>query len=129
MAVIIASGLVALLGLFGSGVAIMRFSRAGWSPYGYWLLGLAALLPAWLIALLGLLGPTPIVGRPGIVWEVAFISSSAGALVGLLASDAALRRAAGSAGGGRPITAWLLGAGALAPAWAITLLGLAWGPG
>lgn len=94
-------------------------------PHLYWSLGLAALGPAWLIGLLGLLGPSPIV-RPEPSLEVAFIFSSSAALLGVIVSDAVVRRLRASGRGHGPVTYWLLGVVAVGPAWAIALLGLAW---
>lgn len=91
----------------------------------YWFLGLAALAPAWLIAFVGLLGPSPIVG-PEPSLKVAFIFSSSAALLGVIVSDAVARRFRASGREHGAPTYWLLGVAALGPAWAIALLGLAW---
>ena len=91
----------------------------------FWVLGLAALAPAWLIALVGLLGPLPI-GRPGPALEVGFIFSSSAALLGVIVSDAVVRHLRASGREYRPATYWLVGVATLLPAWVIALLGLAW---
>lgn len=95
------------------------------NPVLSWVLGLAALAPAWLIAFVGLLGPSPIVGsEPSL--KVAFIFSSSAALLGFIVSDAVARRLRASGREHGAPTYWLLGVAALGPAWAIALLGLAW---
>jgi hypothetical protein len=95
------------------------------NPVVSWVLGLAALGPAWLTAFLGLLGPSPI-GRPEAFLKVAFILSSSAALLGVILSDAAVRRLRASGREHRPATYWLLGVAGLFPTWAIALLGLTW---
>lgn len=87
-----------------------------------WALGLAALLPAWLIAFLGLMGSSPIGRR--IPLEIAFLLSSAAALLGVIVTDAVVRRLSEPARPHRPLTYWLLGVAALVPAWGIALAGL-----
>jgi len=51
------SVIVGVLGVCGTGLWIVLCSRpsAQWKPQWSWLLGLAALFPAWLLAFLGLL--------------------------------------------------------------------------
>lgn len=116
-----ASIVAALVGVLGTLVGMLRLRTSGGSPYLYWTLGLVALLPAWLIAFLGVLGPS-IIGRPES--GVPFISSSSAALVGTIVSDALVRRLRDSARPHGPVTYWLLGLGALGPAWGIALLWL-----
>ena len=88
-----------------------------------WLLGIGALLPAWLIAFLGLMGDST--GAPPekalkLLWMV----SSATALLGVIVTDALLKRLRGSGREYGPLTCWLLGAVTLVPAWGIALIGL-----
>ena len=47
------SSVVALLGIVFTDTAVRRLDKSGYflSPFKYWLLGLAGLLPAWLITL------------------------------------------------------------------------------
>lgn len=89
--------------------------ESGQRPHLYWSLGLAALLPAWLIAFVGLLGSSP-TARPEASLSAAFISSSSAALLGILLSDAAVRRLRESGRDHPPQTYWLLGVAALCPA-------------
>lgn len=99
--------------------------RLSFDPIRAWLLGLGALLPAWLIGFLGLLGPSSL-GRPEPALKVSFILSSSAALLGVILTDAAVRRFRGSGREHRPVTYWLLGVAALLPAWGIALLSLTW---
>jgi hypothetical protein len=88
-----------------------------------WLLGIAGLLPAWLIAFLGLLGRSS-GPRPEKALTLPWILSSSAALLGVIITDAVLRRLRETGGGPRPLTSWLLGAAALLPAWGIALIAL-----
>lgn len=120
-AVIWVSVLAALLGVLAAGVGVTRLRRVERSPEVYWFLGLAALLPAWLIAFVGLLGSTAgRVAGPG-VWTL----SSAAGLIGVILTDRAVQRQAES--GRQPPAAWYwrLGMLALLPAWVVALAGLA----
>lgn len=99
--------------------------RPSFDPFRAWLLGLAALLPAWLIGFLGLLG-TSTGERPEPSVSIPFILSSSAALLGIILSDAAVRRFRESGREHRPVTYWLLGVAAVFPAWCLALLGLTW---
>lgn len=117
--------LAGLLGVLGTGVATAYLSRRNSSRRGaiYWLLGIAALLPAWLIAFLDLLGRST-GPRPERASIAAWILSSSVALLGVIVTDAAVKRLRESGRGHRPLTCWLLGVLALLPGWGIALLGL-----
>jgi hypothetical protein len=89
-------------------------------PIRPWLLGLCALGLAWVIALIGLLDVVgaSATGRP----RTLFLMPSAAGLLGVIASDALLRRLDAT---GRPpgwLLRWLLGVAALAPSWALLLV-------
>jgi hypothetical protein len=91
----------------------------------FWVLGLAGLAPAWLMAFVGLLGASPLGRRPEQALPiVGWLVSSAAALLGLFLSDAAFRRLRDSGRDHRPLAYWLVGLMAFLPAWAIALLGL-----
>lgn len=115
----------AALGLLATWVVTTRLTRREPppGPMLYWALGLAALLPAWLIAFLGLMGGSP-VGRPTIPLEIPFLLSSAAALLGVIVTDAVVRQLSDPARPHRPLTYWLLGVAALVPAWGVALAGL-----
>ncbi len=119
------SVLAGVLGVLGTGVGTAYLSRQKSSRDRtiYWLLGIAAFLPAWLIAFLDLLarssGP-----RPEKALIAVWIFSSSLALLGVIVTDAALKRLHESGRGHRPLTCWLLGVLALLPGWGIAFLGL-----
>lgn len=89
----------------------------------YWFLGIAALLPAWLTAFMGLLGRAS-GPRPEKILTGAWILSSSAALLGVILTDAGLRRLRESGRDHKPLTYWILGVLALVPGWGIALLGL-----
>ncbi len=112
--------IVAALGLCGTGTLAVRYSRRGshWSPERFWLLGIGALAPAWLIAFLGLTGEPG--GAPPN--KPLFIVVSALPLLGVIVTDAILRGLRGTGRGLPPFRSWLLGVTAILPAWAVALL-------
>lgn len=117
--------LAGLLGVLGTGAATAYLS--GRKPSGpgliSWLLGMAALLPAWLIAFLDLLGRSS-GPRPEKLLTAFWILSSSAVLLGVIATDAALRRLRESGRSPGPVLCWLLGLLALLPGWGIAVLGL-----
>ncbi len=123
MLVIGVSLLAGVLGSAATRALVHRLAAGGRAqdPYVSWSLGLAGLVPAWLIAFVGLLGTTPGV-RPQLAAAVPWILSAASALLGAIVSEARVR----AAPAGRPwARGWREGVLALAPAWAIALAGLA----
>jgi len=126
MRVIALSLLVGLLGVVATWLAIGRLAARATecNPHVYWVLGLVAALPAWLVVFLSLLGSTP-APRPEPVSSVAWISSTAAGLIGAILTEGAVRRARGAGTMSTPRTSWRLGLLGLAPAWGIALLGYA----
>src|SRR2546427_5661669 len=86
-----------------------------------WVLGLVSLVPAWVVAFWGLLGPST--GWPQAGW----VASSAAALLGAILTDARARRLREAPEAFDPWAQWLLGVMALLPAWIIAVVGLGWG--
>lgn len=116
-----------VLGALGTWAWVSWLARRQ-SPRGpvfYWVLGLAALLPAWLIGFVGLFGAST-ARRPEVSLSFPFILSSSVALFGVILTDAAVKRLGESGRAHRPVKYWLLGVAALFPAWCIALLGLTW---
>ncbi len=117
--------LAALLGLLAIGFGTVLLSRreSPLRPEIYWLLGMAALLPAWLIAFLGLIGLSTSPGT-GKATSQLWILSSAAAVLGVIFTDAALRRLREMGRAQRAPIPWFLGVVALLPGWGIALFGL-----
>lgn len=118
---IIWSVVAGALGIGGTGVFVGRAGSrsAGWSPERYWLLGMAALFPAWLIAFLAVLT----LGTKAVPKGVVIVTSVA-PLFGAIVTDAVVRHLRASGRERRPVTYWLIGVAALLPAWGIGLLAL-----
>ena len=114
-----------VLGLLGSWLATTYLARRQSKPRPelYWFLGIAALLPAWLTAFMGLLGRAS-GPRPEKILTGAWILSSSAFLLGVILTDAVLRRLRESGRDHRPLTYWILGVLALVPGWGIALLAL-----
>jgi hypothetical protein len=94
-----------------------RLSSA--TPRALWVAGLPALLPAWLLPFISLLGAAGSAQGPR---RTAFLGASAAAILGVVASDALLGREERRGPSARRFACWLLGAAALAPAWLVALL-------
>lgn len=109
------------LGIFGTAIIVLYLNRwlSHWEPRQYWLLGLMALFPAWLIAFLGLL-PAPVGPEQEPLPRSALLSSIV-ALLGVVATDTGLRGLHNSGSFFSPLKYWLLGLAALLPAWLIAL--------
>lgn len=126
MIVIAVSLLVALIGVVATWAAIGHVA-AGASerdPHVYWLLGLAALVPAWLVVFVALLGPTSR-PQPEPVSAIAWVLSTATGLIGAIVTEGLLRRASESGHSRLPPACWRLGLLGFAPAWLIALTGQA----
>jgi hypothetical protein len=117
---------LALLGIaiVVSRVALGRLVADGASrdPHVYWALGLVTALPAWLVAFLGLLG-TQAGAKPPLASGAAWVLSAAVGLVGVIATEARIRRAGDSVEAHRAVGPWRIGVLALLPAWGIALIG------
>src|SRR5262249_57069354 len=90
--------------------------------HAYWALGLVTLLPAWLVAFLGLLGTTPGV-RPQLVSGAAWLLSAAAGLIGAIATEARVRETGDFAEAHHATRLWRLGGLALLPSLGIVLSG------
>ena len=109
-------------GICGTAALLARLSsrQRPYSPERYWLLGMAALVPAWLIAFLGGIEP-PGGAAPN---KPLFIFSSALPLLGAIVTDAVVRHLRHSGRDRRPVTYWLIGVAALLPGWVINVIAL-----
>jgi len=115
-------GLLGVLGT-GGGMAYLTRRKANPRPELSWFLGITALLPAWLIAFLDLLGRSS-GPRPEKALSLSWILTSSVALLGVIVTDQVLKRLRESRRDRRPVTFWLLGVAALLPAWGIALFAL-----
>ena len=124
MWVVVASLVLAFLGLVATRTAVANLAAGAHArdPHVYWILGVVALLPAWLVPFVALMGtvPTP---RIYLSWAIPWALSSSAALIGAIVSEAAVRRGVGSAAPRSPAWCWRLGAVWFAPAWGIALVG------
>ena len=103
-----------------SGVALicLQGKVPDWRAQHYWILGIAGLFPAWLVAFLSVLQPASQSAVDVPLPPRALFSSAAG-LMGIIAADYLLRRVQQSGRVLRPVTCWIIGWGALVPAWLI----------
>lgn len=112
-----------IVGLFATWAALTYLERSASDrkPHHCWLLGLAALFPAWLISFLALLQPVTQGAADAPLPPRALLSSSAG-LAGIIVTDYLLRRMQKSGRALAPLASWALGVLALLPAWLIALV-------
>jgi surface polysaccharide O-acyltransferase-like enzyme len=110
-----------VLGLFATGVVLQYLSRqvSNWRPRHYWLLGLMALLPAWLIAFLGLLPSS--VGPERSPLPRSALLCSVTALFGVIFTEMAVRQLDKRGYSFCSFIYWLLGVAGLVPAWVLAL--------
>ena len=124
MWIIASSVLLGLIGVVASriGLTYLIADRASRDPHAYWALGLVTLLPAWLVAFVGLLGTTPGV-RPQLVSSAAWLLSAASGLIGAIATEGRVRETGDFAEAHHATRLWRLGVLAFLPAWVIVLSG------
>jgi hypothetical protein len=120
--IVTSSLLLALAGVLATRAGTNRLAGgSARDPHVYWALGLVALLPAWLVVFLALL---PVPGmRLQLISAVAWLLSAAAGLVGAIATEGRLRHLDESGLHPSPRRLWRLGVTALAPSWAIALVG------
>jgi hypothetical protein len=124
MLVITFSVLLGLVGAVASrvGLTFLTAEDTSRDPHAYWALGVVALLPAWLVAFLGLLGTVP-GAKPELVSGAAWMLSAAAALVGAIVTEARVRESGDAVETRHAARHWRLGLLAFLPAWAIVLIG------
>jgi hypothetical protein len=124
MWIVVTSILLGLIGVVASriGLTYLIADRASRDPHAYWALGLVTLLPAWLVAFVGLLGTTPGV-RPQLVSSAAWLLSAAAGLIGAIATEGRVRETGDFAEAHHATRLWRLGVLAFLPAWVIVLSG------
>lgn len=126
MWVIVSSLLVGVLGVVAARVGLdyLCARAVDREPHVYWVLGLVAPVPAWLILFWVLLAPSPGL-RPEVVSAGSWIVSTAAGLLGAILTEGSVRRMSESETSYPPLAYWRLGLFGFAPAWAIALLGYA----
>ena len=111
---------VGLFGIVTGAGATVFFRDRLRRPEFLWLVGLAAMAPAWLIALTGLLdglsGDDPDKGLKALL-----ALSSAAALIGVIATEFCVRWLKARVSRAPRALYWLLGTVALAPSWGLIL--------
>jgi hypothetical protein len=118
--IVIVSMVLAMGGLAASAAVRRRLPRVE-DPHVDWALGVAALVPAWLVAVLGLLGPS-VRPRLTVITAVALLGTIVAVLGGAITTEARLRADA-AAGPMDRARAWRLGLFAVAPAWLVAMAG------
>jgi uncharacterized membrane protein (GlpM family) len=113
--------IVGVVGVLASAVAAIFLKDR--PPRHYWLLGLASLFPAWLIAFLTVIQPASQSAVDVPLPPRALLSSASG-LLGVIAADYLLRRAQQSGRVLTPVACWWIGLAALIPAWLIVSIKL-----
>jgi hypothetical protein len=108
--------IVGVLGIIASSAAVFYLNQKGGEARHYWFVGLAGLFPGWLIAFLTVIQPASQSAVDVPLPPRALFSSAIG-LLGVIATDYLLRRAQRTGRELSPVTWWLLGWGALIPAW------------
>jgi len=118
-----ASAIIGVVGIVATGVGVfyLQAKKPEWKSQQYWILGLAGLFPAWLVAFLSLLPSATMAGVDTPLPPRALFSSVAG-LLGVIATDYLLRRLQKSGCALRPLTYWLIGWAGLLPALGVALL-------
>lgn len=126
MWVIIVSLLVGVMGVVAArgGLGYLAARAGDRDPHVYWVLGLVAPVPAWLIVFWVLLGPSP-EPRPELVSAASWILSTAAALLGAIVTAGLVQRVSESGEHAAPLVYWRLGLAGSLPAWGIALLGYA----
>jgi hypothetical protein len=119
------SGAAAVLGVVATSVVLRRArqSEGDMEPGFYWVLGLGAMTPAWVVAFLSLLAAE---AQFGDRLKLFFGMAIGVGLAGVFTTDAIVRRLHASRAAPSSLTLWLLGIAALVPAWALTLVGWPW---
>ena len=108
------------------GVAVSRWgaralARRGSppTPRALWVVGLPALLFAWIVPFVALLNASGTIEGPP---RKTFMGASAAAILGVLVSDWLINREEKRESERRPLVSWLLGVAALVPAWLVALI-------
>jgi hypothetical protein len=113
--------IVGVVGVLASAVAAIFLKDR--PPRHYWLLGIAALFPAWLVAFLAVISPASQSPVDVPLPPRALFSSAVG-LMAIIATDYLLRQSERTGRTFTPVLCWWIGLGALVPAWLIAAVNL-----
>ncbi len=109
-----------VLGVLAGALAAACFRGRLRKPERYWFVGLAATGPAWIIALMVLLGG--ISGEnPDKGMKALLALSTAGGLIGVIATEFCVRWIKAQTATAPPVVYWFLGTVALLPSWGFLL--------
>jgi hypothetical protein len=113
--------LLGVVGLFATAVVMPYLGKwvPHWGPRQYWLVGLASLFPAWLIAFLSLLPSS--VGPERSPLPRSALLCSVTALFGVIFTEMAVRQLDKRGYSFCSFIFWLLGVAGLVPAWVLAL--------
>lgn len=112
---------LAIIGVVVSGLWAM-FGRQFVSVERYWLLGIAAMGPAWLVSLLTFLTGLA-AGEKSL--RIYLVGASAAALLGVIGTEYWVRRSVSRATPWHWVLYWAMGAASLVPSWSVLLKGIA----
>jgi hypothetical protein len=112
-----------VVGIIASSAAVFYLHQKGGDARQCWLVGLAGLFPAWLIAFLTVIQPASQSAVDVPLPPRALFSSAIG-LIGIIVTDYLLRRAQQSGRELSPFAWWVIGWLALVPAWLIVTVNL-----
>jgi len=113
--------IVGVVGVLASAVATIFLKDR--PPRHYWLLGLASLFPAWLIAFLTVIQPASQSAVDVPLPPRALLSSAVG-LMAIIATDYLIRQSERTGRVFTPVVCWWIGLGALVPAWLMAAVNL-----
>jgi hypothetical protein len=112
---------LAILGVALSGLVMAMFGKKLGSPERYWLLGIAAIAPAWLVSLLGFLTGLAAAEKS---LRIYLVGASAAALLGVIGTEYCVRQSRSTSAGWHPLIYWALGIASLVPSWSVLLKGI-----
>ena len=113
---------LAAAGVLLSGLAVALFGKRLGSPERHWLLGIAALAPAWFVSLLVFLTKLESADKEVRVY---LAGASAAALLGVIGTEYCVRYLQSRSWVRQRVMFWLLGIAALVPSWIVLLRGIA----
>ena len=111
---------VGVFGVLAGALVSACFRERLGRPERYWLVGLAAAAPAWIIALITLLDGLS-GDDPDKTLKAFLVASSAAGLLGVIATEFCVRWLKAQTAEGPAVLYWFLGTVALLPSWGLIL--------